>query len=134
MRQRPPPDHARKTMQKKTSSAFRQFVAEVVFGPDAAEGDRCAAGREKIRRAEHERREPARDDRDARPLEQPQEHRQCQQRSESNVCKAGKAERCAAFEVSIALQEKQRVAARALLETDHAPETVLQRLEACYSN
>jgi len=33
-----------------------------------------------------------------------------------------------------ALQEKQRVAARALLETDHAPETVLQRLEACYSN
>jgi glycosyltransferase involved in cell wall biosynthesis len=32
-----------------------------------------------------------------------------------------------------ALQETQRFAARRLLETNHSPDAVLQRLEECYS-
>jgi glycosyltransferase involved in cell wall biosynthesis len=32
-----------------------------------------------------------------------------------------------------ALQETQRIAARSLLETNHSPDSVLQRLEECYS-
>ena len=34
---------------------------------------------------------------------------------------------------NLALQETQRIAARSLLETNHSPDFVLQRLEECYS-
>src|SRR5436309_2962407 len=70
MVQRTPTENARQAMQKDSFRPFRQTIAEVVFGPDAAEGDRRAVRGDEIQRAKRECDDSSREHGDARSPEE----------------------------------------------------------------